>query len=92
MFCPLASYSNCSFLCNLIMNMLIWNCRGAPNTFFCDVVNNLIQMHSLTIMVIGETKVSGVRAKWISDRINLDRAIFANSIGLSGGLWVLWDS
>lgn len=91
-FWPFVSYSNCSFLCNLIMNMLIWNCRGAPNPFFCDVVNNLIQMHSPTIMVIGETKVSGVRAERISNRINLDRAIFANSIGLSGGLWVLWDS
>ena len=43
-------------------------------------------------MVISETKVSGERAKRISDRINLDGAIFANSIGLSGGLWVLWDS
>ena len=89
---PLVSYSNCPSLCNLIMNTLIWNCRGALNPTFCDVVNNLIQMHSPAIMVIGETKVSGERAKMISDRINLDGAIFANSIGLSGGLWVLWDS
>ncbi|XP_075667401.1 uncharacterized protein LOC142636989 [Castanea sativa] len=42
-------------------------------------------------MVIGETKVSGERAKRISDRINLDEAIFAYSIGLLRGLWVLWD-
>ena len=89
---PLISYSNCSSLCILIMNMLIWNCREALNPTFCDVVNNLIQMHSPTIMVIGETKVSGERAKRISDRINLDGAIFANSIDLSGGLRVLWDS
>ncbi|XP_075662889.1 uncharacterized protein LOC142632339 [Castanea sativa] len=43
-------------------------------------------------MVIEETKVSCDRAKRISDRINLDGAIFANSIGLFRGLWVLWDS
>ncbi|XP_050259946.1 uncharacterized protein LOC126705028 [Quercus robur] len=43
-------------------------------------------------MVVGETKVCGERANRISGRINLDRAIFANSIGLSGGLWILWDS
>ena len=48
-------------------------------------------MHSPTIMVIGETKVSGERAKRISNRINLDGAIFANFVGLFAGLWVLWD-
>ena len=73
------------------MNMLIWNCRGVLNPTFCDVVNDLIQMHSPAIMVVGETKVCGERANRISGRINLDRAIFANSIGLSGGLWILWD-
>jgi len=71
------------------MNMLIWNCRRALNPNFCDVVNDLIQMHSPAIMVVSETKVSGERANRISKRINLDGAIFANSIGLSGGLWVL---
>ena len=74
------------------MNMLIWNCRGVLNPTFCDVVNDLIQMHSPTIMVVGETKVCGEKANRILGRINLDRAIFANSIGLSGGLWILWDS
>ena len=42
-------------------------------------------------MVIGETKVSRERAKRISDKINLDGAIFVNSIGLFKGLWVFWD-
>nr|XP_023927086.1 uncharacterized protein LOC112038505 [Quercus suber] len=39
-----------------------------------------------------ETKVCGDRAKRIVDRIHMDEAIIANSIGLSGGLWLLWDS
>nr|XP_023880427.1 uncharacterized protein LOC111992798 [Quercus suber] len=43
-------------------------------------------------MIITETKVCGDRAKRIADRLPLDGAIFANPIGLSGGLWVLWDS
>lgn len=36
--------------------------------------------------------MSGDRAKRIADRLPLDGAIFANSFGFSGGLWVLWDS
>jgi len=49
-------------------------------------------MHSPTIIVVGETKVCGERANRITGRLNLDGAIFANSIGLSKGLWILWDS
>ena len=68
------------------MNMLIWNCRGAT---FCDVVNDLIHLHSPAIMIVGETKVCSERANRIAGRLNLDGAIFVNSIGLSGGLWIL---
>ena len=75
----------------LIMNMLIWNCRGAINPTFCDVVNELVRLHSPAIMIIVETKVSGDRARRILENLDLDGAIFANSIGLTGGLWVLWD-
>lgn len=40
-------------------------------------------------MIIVETKVSGEKAKRISEKLDFDGAIFANSIGLTGGLWVL---
>ena len=73
------------------MNMLIWNCRDALNPTFYDVVNDLIRMHSLVIMIFVETKVSGERARRISKNLDLDGAIFSNSIGLTGGLWVLWN-
>ncbi|XP_075654120.1 uncharacterized protein LOC142624437 [Castanea sativa] len=52
----------------------------------------MIHVHSPTIMIIMETKVCGDRAKGIVDRIHMDGAIIANSIGLSGGMWLLWDS
>lgn len=42
-------------------------------------------------MIIMETKVGEESAKGIADRLPFDGAIFANSIGLSGGLWLLWD-
>ena len=56
----------------LIMNMLIWNCRGAINPTFCDVVNELVRLHSPAIMIIVETKVSGDRARRILENLDLD--------------------
>lgn len=76
----------------LVMNIVIWNCRGASNPSFQSYVHNLVQMHSPAIMIITETKISGLRAKNITDQLQFDGAIHANNIGFSGGLWVLWDS
>lgn len=74
------------------MNLLIWNCPGGLNPNFCEIVNKLVRLHSPAIMIVVETKFSFERAKRISKKLDYDRAIFANSIGLTGGLWVLWDS
>ena len=73
----------------LSMNMLIWNCQGALNPNFCEIVNEMVRLHSPAIMVVVETKVCGERAKRISEKLDFDGVIIANSIGLTGGLWVL---
>ena len=77
---------------SLIMNIVIWNCRGALNPSFQSFVHSLVQTHHLAIMIIIETKTSGLRAKNITDRLQFDRANHANNIGFTEGLWVLWDS
>ncbi|KAL4645064.1 hypothetical protein ACB092_02G209200 [Castanea dentata] len=53
---------------------------------------DMVRVHSPAIMIIMETRVCGDRARRIVDRIPMDGAIIDNSIGLSGGLWLLWDS
>lgn len=40
-------------------------------------------------MIVVETKVFGERAKRISEKLDFDGAIIANSIGLTRDLWVL---
>jgi len=52
----------------------------------------MVQNHSPTIMIITETKISGQRAKDISDRFPFDREIHANNIRFTNGLQVLWDT
>lgn len=74
------------------MNILIWNCRGALNPTFINVVNDLVMLHSPAMMIISETKVGGLRAKGITERLPFDGAICTNTIGLFGGFWLLWDS
>ncbi|XP_030941566.1 uncharacterized protein LOC115966475 [Quercus lobata] len=73
------------------MNIITWNCRGLLNPFFQSFVHSLKQIHSPTILIITETKVSGSRAKSITNRLQFNGAIHANNIGYTGGLWILWD-
>ena len=39
-----------------------------------------------------ETKLGGDKAKEITDKMPFDGAIHTNTIGYSGGLWLLWNS
>ena len=39
-----------------------------------------------------ETKLGGDKAREITDRLPFDGAIHTNTIGYSGGLWLLWNS
>ena len=49
-------------------------------------------MHDPVIFVIMETCLGGERAKDITDRLPFDGAIHTDTIGLSGGLCLLWNS
>lgn len=85
------NFSFC-YLIILIMNMIIWNCRGANNPNFCNNFSDVIFRHCPAIMIISETKLCGIKAQQIIDRLPLDGAIVANSFGQSSRLWLLWDS
>ena len=43
-------------------------------------------------MIIMETRIGGDRARDISDRLPFDGAIHLDTIGFSGGIWLLWNS
>ncbi|XP_050259987.1 uncharacterized protein LOC126705076 [Quercus robur] len=74
------------------MNFIIWNNRGVLKPYFQDHIRNLVQEHNPAILVVMETKLGGDRAKAITDRLPFDGAIHTNTIGLSGGLWLLWNA
>ncbi|XP_065630930.1 uncharacterized protein LOC112006522 [Quercus suber] len=74
------------------MNIILWNCRGALNPRFHVTLKNLIDTHSPSIVIVTETRVGGERAKDITARLPFDGALHADTIGYSGGIWVLWKS
>lgn len=74
------------------MKIIIWNSRGVLKPNFQSHIRDLVQIHDPAIMVIMETKLGGARAKEITDRLPFDGAIHTETIGYSGGLWLLWKS
>ena len=84
-------FRSCSVF-SVIMNVLIWNCRGALKPNFQDHIRDLCHSHNPAILVVMETHIGGMRAREISDRLPFENAIHTNTIGLAGGLWMLWNS
>ena len=76
----------------LLMNIIVWNYRGALKPSFQKYVRELVQNHDPTILVVMETRVGGEKARAITNNLLFDGAIHTNTIGYAGGLWVLWKS
>ncbi|XP_030940590.1 uncharacterized protein LOC115965492 [Quercus lobata] len=76
---------------SVIMNIIIWNCRGALKSSFQSHVRDLVDMHDPAIFVVMETHIGGDKAKEISDRLPFQRAIHTDTTGFARGLWLLWD-
>ena len=75
-----------------IMHIVVWNCRGALKPNFQSHVRELARNHNPDILVVMETRIGGVRASEIIDRLPFDGAIHTETIGFSGGIWLLWNS
>lgn len=77
---------------HLIMNIILWNCRGALNPHFQRTVADLVNRHSPAVLIITETRIGGDHAKEITSRLPFDGVIIADTIGFAGGIWLLWNS
>ena len=73
------------------MNCIVWNCRGASKPSFQKHVGELVRYHNPAILVVMETRVRADKAKGIIDRLPFDGSVHMDTIGFSGGIWMLWD-
>lgn len=60
------------FTQNIMMNIIIWNCRGALKPSFKKRVNELVQNHDPAILVVMETRVGRVKAREIISLLSFD--------------------
>ena len=88
----LLPHDKCPFLISFTMNIITWNSRGVLKPNFQNHMRELARNHNPAILVIMETKIGGARAKEITDRLSFDGAIHTETIGFTGGLWLLWNS
>ena len=83
------SHFDSAFCPNKIMNILVWNCRGAMKPEFRKTVMDLVDP---ILMVITETRLFGARANEIIEGLPFEGAVVADTIGFVGGIWMLWRS
>ena len=76
----------------VLMDSIIWNCRGASKPSFQKRVREMVQKHNPAILVVMETHVGGNRVREITERLHFDGAIRSDAVGFASGIWVLWNS
>ncbi|RYR02081.1 hypothetical protein Ahy_B06g080919 [Arachis hypogaea] len=76
----------------LIMNFIVWNCRGAGGKGFSTLIRDLRKDLDVNFVILLETHISGVRGERVRNRIGLNGSFVVEARGQSGGIWCLWDS
>ena len=77
------------------MEITTWNVRRAGNGWFRLNVQDLVNAYRVTdpdILVILEPKISGSHAEHVICQVGLPCHFRVDPVGLSRGIWVLWDN
>lgn len=75
-----------------LMNIIIWNCKGALKPLFQSHVRELVCNHDLAILVLMETRIGGEKAREISSKLPFYGATHTDTIAYAVGLWMLYNS
>lgn len=68
-----------------------WNVKGAGNAGFRLNVQDLVNAYGPDILIILEPKISGNHAEHVIGQVGFLRHFRVDPIGLSSGIWVMWD-
>ncbi|KAL8128557.1 hypothetical protein V2J09_017712 [Rumex salicifolius] len=71
------------------LKIITWNAQGAGSRDFLISLKELIRMHDPPVLVLVETRISGVHIDKICQRIGFDGILRSKAIGFSGGIWIL---
>ncbi|BFG35444.1 hypothetical protein CerSpe_217180 [Prunus speciosa] len=73
------------------MNVVCWNVRGAACTKFKTNMLDMISTHHIDMLFICEPRISGQRALKVIQTLGFKCFEVVDTIGFSGGLWLLWN-
>ncbi|KAL2901986.1 Homogentisate 1 2-dioxygenase [Bienertia sinuspersici] len=74
------------------MVFLYWNARGIARPSFLDNMRLLIQQHKPHLLILSEIRVSKNNAEDIFKKLPFDEWVISETVGLSGGIVVIWNS
>ena len=74
------------------LNILTWNCRGVLNPCFWKGLTDILKINSPEILILTETRLGGSRATELASSFPFDGFLCTNTIGFTGGIWILWKS
>lgn len=75
----------------IVLMICVWNARGAAGCAFGNAVKELKRRFNPIILVLVETRCSGVVAQKAIKRMGFQRRLMVEAQGMSGGIWLLWN-
>lgn len=73
-----------------MMNLLLWNCRGANKPNFRRSIRYMLKRFTTDILALFETHAGGDKAGKICQGLGFENSFRIDAVGQSGGLWLLW--
>lgn len=77
---------------DFIMNILCGNCRGDSHPDFKSEIKDLVRENNPMLVFITETKQPTCKVDDLRTSLKFDSSTGIDSVSLSGGIWVMWDS
>ncbi|KAK4265671.1 hypothetical protein QN277_026692 [Acacia crassicarpa] len=74
-----------------MLNLLIWNCRGAANKGVASVIRDMWSRYKLSLVIILEPRISGAQASKTIRQWGFKHSIRKEAVAFSGGIWLLWE-
>lgn len=77
---------------SFLLSILFWNVCGIGNVETESHLCFLIFYNEVNLVALVEPKISGPNADRVCRRLGFDGCFRQEEVGMSGGIWVLWQS
>lgn len=75
-----------------LLKIICWNCRGASSSDVTNTTIDMVRTHNAFMVFLLETRVLATRIEILKRELKFDSTYGIDARGLSGAIWLLWDS